>query len=137
MRTRLRLGYGGRFFGALVPLCLHAGQVNLVVETFFHNCEQLIELAVAGQALDDLLLPVAESVRDELVVFLSRQCLHEEEIARGHTVLNTRRANHNRVVRVRTLNEERALNLFWHLVIEKEQIRRRRLRSPEALVELV
>ena len=70
----------------------------LVVQAFVYDREQLVELAIAGEALDNLRLPIAESIRDELVVFLSRQCLHEEEIARGHTVLHARRSNNDLVV---------------------------------------
>lgn len=93
MCPRLRLGYGGRLLGALITLCLHTRQVYLVVQAFVHDGEELVELTVAGETLDHLLLPIVESVRDELVVLLSRQCLHEEEIARRHTVLHARRSN--------------------------------------------
>lgn len=86
--------------------------MHLIVLTFFNDGEQLVELTVATEDLDRLRLPISKPILNELLVFFSGQRLHEEEIARGHRIFETRRANDNREVLADILNVERRIDLL-------------------------
>ena len=71
-----------------------------IVPSSLNDSEQLVELIVASQAGDSLRLPVIESAINELVVLLSGQCLHEQEVPRWNSVFDTRWSYYDGKVRV-------------------------------------
>ena len=110
--------------------------MHFIILPFVNYREKLIELSVARQTLYRLRLPVCKAIRYKLIVFFARQRLHEEEIARGHAILNARRSNYNRKVSRCMLHVKRSVYFLREFIIQ-EQISCGGLCRSKTLIKLI
>lgn len=78
--------------------------------------KQFSKLAVAFQAADCHHVPVEEPTLDELLVFVPRQCLYEEEVLGWDAILQARWLDDDLEVCVRLLHVQASDEFFRELL---------------------
>ena len=86
-RLALSIRYYRGLFWNLKRFSLLTGTVDFVIDAFVHYSQEFYELVVPLKAGNSLIVPVGELVSDKVVILLTRESLHKQEVLAWDAIL--------------------------------------------------
>ena len=121
-RLALSIRYYRGLFWNLKRFSLLTGTVDFVIDAFVHYSQEFYELVVPLKAGNSLIVPVGELVSDKVVILLTRESLHKQEVLAWDAILKWGWPDNDSEIGSNLLHEKWGHDLLWQGLITHSQI---------------